>query len=243
MDVFDLADAHAHSARAFGAVADLYNKIRPPYPLEAVRWLLGDRPKRVLDLGAGAGIFSRALASAGHEVIAIEPDPLMRRLVGEGITAIDGTAEEIPFPDASVDAVVAAQSYHWFNAHFAHAEIARVLADDGIFGPIWNIRDESVDWVAIMSKIAESEAQDALYPPLNFGSVFTKGERHEFRHVTHHTADSLIDLVRSRSYYLMASSERRVEVEAELRDLVAPLGEPFELPYITVAVRGHRLPR
>ncbi|GIG58701.1 putative methyltransferase [Longispora fulva] len=240
MDAFDLS----RQARSFGPVADLYDRIRPSYPAEAAAWLLGPAPMKVVDLGAGTGIFSRVLANAGHEVIAVEPDAAMRSRIGSGITALEGSAERIPLPDASVDAVVAAQAYHWFHHDEAHPEIARVLRNGGVFGPIWNIRDESVDWVAAISKIAESEAQRVLHSPQpGFGQHFHPAERATFRHSVHHTTDTLVTLTRSRSYYLTATPERQAEVEAELRDLTTGLDEPFELPYITVALRTRRLPR
>src|SRR2546422_8646843 len=103
---------------SFGAAAELYDRIRPSYPADAVRWLVGDEPRRVVDLGAGTGIFSRLLASLGHEVIAVEPDDGMRAKLAAtspGVAALDGSAESIPLPDESVDAAVAAQAYHWFD--------------------------------------------------------------------------------------------------------------------------------
>ncbi|WP_018352353.1 class I SAM-dependent methyltransferase [Longispora albida] len=240
MDAFDFS----RKALSFGPAADLYDRIRPSYPAEAATWLLGRSPLRVADLGAGTGIFSRLLARLGHEVIAVEPDPAMRALIGPSVTALAGTAEAIPLPDASVDAVVAAQAYHWFDPGRAHHEAARVLKDGGIFGPVWNLRDESVDWVREISKIAESEAQSVLHEvPGDFGPAFGQTERTTYRHVTAHTADTLISLVRSRSYYLTATAERQAEVEDELRALVAPMPQPFELPYVTVAMRARRLPR
>jgi SAM-dependent methyltransferase len=97
---------------------------------------LGERPLWVADIGAGTGILSRLLRRLGHQVIAIEPDELMRvRLTGvsPGIAALGGTAENIPLADRSVHAVVAGQAYHWFDGARAHAELARVLRPGGVF--------------------------------------------------------------------------------------------------------------
>ena len=124
-------------ARSFGAVADLYDAVRPSYPPEAARWLLGERPCRVADLGAGTGIFTRVLVGLGHDVVAVEPDDQMRRKLGErapGIQALAGSAESIPLADASLDGVTAAQAHHWFDEPAAFAEIARVLRPGGVYG-------------------------------------------------------------------------------------------------------------
>ena len=99
-----------HQGRSFGTVAGDYDRYRPGYPPEAVAWALGERPLRVADLGAGTGILSRLLHRLGHEVTAVEPDDRMRARLAEaspGVAAVAGTAEEVPLPDGSVDAVVA----------------------------------------------------------------------------------------------------------------------------------------
>jgi SAM-dependent methyltransferase len=117
--------------------------------------MLGQTARDVVDLGAGTGIFSRLVASLGHRVTAIEPDPEMRAQLAtsDTIAVLDGSAKRIPLPDRSTGAVVAAQAFHWFDNHDARAEIARVLADGGVFAPIWNVRDESVEWVAELTRI------------------------------------------------------------------------------------------
>ena len=140
---------------SFGAEADLYERARPSYPPEAAGWMLGENPLRVVDLGAGTGKFTRVVAALGHQVIAVEPDPGMRARLAErspGVAVLAGSAEAIPLEDGSVDAVVAAQSFHWFDSAEARAEIARVLRPGGVFAPIWNVRDDSVPWVAELGR-------------------------------------------------------------------------------------------
>ena len=124
-------DFAAH-ASSFGAAADLYDRIRPRYPREALDWAIPEKSD-ICDLGAGTGILTRQLADLGHRVIAVEPDDKMRaKIAGD---ARKGSATDIPLPDDSVDVVTAGQAYHWFYGEPAHTEIARVLRPGGRFVP------------------------------------------------------------------------------------------------------------
>jgi SAM-dependent methyltransferase len=232
---------------SFGAAAELYDRARPGYPSDAVGWMLGPTARDVVDLGAGTGIFSRLVASLGHRVTAVEPDAEMRAQLAasDGIAVVEGSAETIPLPDQSAGAVVAAQAFHWFDNHEARAEIARVLSDDGVFAPIWNVRDESVPWVAQLTTIigpdSDSSASVHAREGRQFGPLFRRAERAAFRHSVPMTSDTLLDVVRTRSHYLVAGTAEREEIEAAVVALVADLPEPFELPYIAVAFRAEVL--
>ena len=232
-------------ARSFGPAAALYDDARPSYPEEAIRWMLGEASQEVVDLGAGTGIFSRAVAALGHTVTAVDHDAAMLgRLVATspGVTAVQGSAERIPLASGSADAVVAAQSFHWFDNDEARAEIARVLRPGGVFAPIWNIRDESVDWVARLTPIipagAGASASVHVVPGRDFGPLFGRPERTEFRHSVEHTTESLVRLIQSRSMYLVADEGKREHVQEAVRSLVEGLPQPFALPYVTVAFRA-----
>lgn len=234
-------DKHASS---FGAAAALYDRIRPRYPLEALRWALGDRPRQVLDLGAGTGILTRQLRELGHHVIAVEPDDEMRRQIDGDARA--GRATAIPADAESQDAITAGQAYHWFAGEPAHTEIARVLRPGGWFVPIWNVRDESEPWVAELTDVfdghrARSAVDERTMLPEQFGPLFAPAELELFRWSTTHTADSLVELVRSRSYYLVSDPPTRARLEQRVRELVAGRAEPFELPYVTYAYRAEKL--
>jgi SAM-dependent methyltransferase len=238
-------------ARSFGPAADLYDRIRPGYPVDAIRWILGDRPVSVLDLGAGTGILTRALVALGHRVTAVEPDPEMRAALvaasGGAVEALAGAAEEIPLPDGSVDAVVAGQAYHWFDPAKALPEIARVLRPGGVFGPLWNDRDEEVPWLRALSELAE-ELRDAdpvltVHADPAFGPV----EEARFRHSVTHTPSTLVELMRSRSYHLTATPAARDRMDAAILHLCATHPDlagraEFELPYVTWTYRTRRLP-
>ena len=141
-------------AASFARVADAYERARPGYPADAVLWLAGETPCDVVDLGAGTGKLTRSLAALGHHVVAVEPlaEMLDRlRAAVPGATAVVGSAESMPLPDASVDVVACAQAFHWFDPGPALAEMARVLRPGGRIALVWNVRDERVPWVDEMS--------------------------------------------------------------------------------------------
>lgn len=262
---------------SFGLAAEVYDRTRPDYPEEAVRWILGETPCSVIDLGAGTGILTRKLVAAGHHATAVEPDEAMRERLADttpGATVLAGGAESIPVPDASVDAVVASHAYHWFEPEPAHAEIARVLRPGGVFAAVWNLRDEEVPWSADLSAILGDEDSDVdrdtaaavmLHGALaalrgnddarlsewrwlrnpSFGDAFGEIERRFFPNSTKHTVDTLVGLVKSRSYYLTAGPARQRELENQIRHLAETHPdlagrEVFELPYVTVVFRSIR---
>src|SRR5580700_2343450 len=150
-------------ASSFGAAAAQYAQYRPRYAEAAIRWCLAPvsdaRPVRAVDLGAGTGILTGALARLGTDVIAVEPDQAMlaelRRQL-PAVRAVEGSAEAIPLPDQSVDAVLCGQAMHWFDLDRALPEIARVLTPGGVLAGLWNVDDDRVGWVAELAEISKS---------------------------------------------------------------------------------------
>jgi SAM-dependent methyltransferase len=237
----------AEQARSFGTVADRYDAYRPGYPPAAVIWALGERPLRVADLGAGTGILSRLLSSEGHEVVAIEPDDQMRaRLeqVSPDIVAHAGTAEEIPLRDASVDAVVAGQAYHWFDTERAHPEIARVLRPGGVFAAFWNDADMSAPWTVRLAEIIDGSGAARIRPRLELGERFGPVTGAEFRHEMWLTADELLAMVTTRSPYLVGPPEQQRRLIEDIRVLIAndpALVGRFAMPHVTRVQRAARV--
>ncbi|MDO3703719.1 class I SAM-dependent methyltransferase [Micromonospora sp. C28SCA-DRY-2] len=239
-------------ALSFGAVAADYDRFRPRYPQEAVRWALdGLAPSaRVVDLGAGTGILTRAVLALGHRAVPVEPDPGMRAQLDAGTpgtVALAGSAESVPLPDAAADAVVVGQAYHWFDRERAHAEIARVVRPGGVFAPIWNVRDEEVSWVAELSRIAHigDSAGNVIDKYADFGPDFDPIELGRFAHTSTLTPDEVIELLHTRSYWLTATAKERRKVDRELRDLFATHPDlagrdTVGLPYQTLVFRARR---
>jgi SAM-dependent methyltransferase len=237
-------------AASFGAAADVYERARPTYPGEAIDWLLPTGARRVLDLGAGTGKLTRGLVERGLDVTAVEPSEGMREQLTSvlpGVTALAGTAEQIPLSSGAVDAVLVAQAWHWVDPPRAVPEVARVLAPGGRLGLIWNVRDSRVDWVARLSQIIhgrdfedysdESSRDPTVGPP--FGPLRRRDV--EWSKLT--TTGELIDLVSSRSYMITMAPAERAERLAQVRELLAThpaIGgaTEFPLPYVTRCYRA-----
>lgn len=138
-------------ATSFGQVADDYDRLRPGPPAAALDWLIPPGCRAAVDLGAGTGLFTRALRQRVADVTAVEPDDRMRAVLAArspDVRAVAGRGEAIPLPDASADAVFVSSAWHWFDLDLAVPEIARVLRDGGRLGVIWVSRDGRTDWVA-----------------------------------------------------------------------------------------------
>jgi SAM-dependent methyltransferase len=150
--------------RSFGAVAADYAAWRPSYPADTVAFLVdGDRPRRVLDLGAGTGQLTAPLVAAGHDVVAADTSAGMLGQLSArlpGVPTFVAGAEELPLPDADVDVVVAAQAAHWFDPVRAAAEFRRVLRPGGAIGFTWHDRDDRTAWSRTLTTLLDPDARD-----------------------------------------------------------------------------------
>jgi SAM-dependent methyltransferase len=237
-------------ASSFGAAADKYQRGRPGYPQSAVEWLVPRRAGTVLDLGAGTGKLTRSLAEAGLKVTAVEPSRGMREQLAAAVPAarvLAGSAEKIPLADASVDAVVVAHAWHWFDAALAVPEIARVLVPGGTLSLVWNLRDEAEPWVAALGAIMHRHSAQVIDSSPEIGAPFGPPERIEVRWHQPVTRQEILDLVASRSYVISMPGPERDQLLGEVTELLG--GHPglsghdvIELPYLARCTRV-RLPR
>jgi SAM-dependent methyltransferase len=192
-------------ARAFGQVAEEYQRGRPTYAAEAIRWLLGDAALDVVDLGAGTGKLTEALLAAGHRVTAVEPLDEMRAILAQRLPearALEGTAEATGLPDGYADAVVAGSAFHWFDHARAFPEIARILRPPGVLGLLGNGFDPDCGWAM---RLREALGGSRLGRPGHWPDEeellehFRQVECREFAHNQTVTRALLRDLALSRS--------------------------------------------
>ncbi len=245
--------------RSFGAVATAYAEHRPGYPEAAVDWVLEPisgarhtRPHRLLDLAAGTGKLTAALRGRG-EVTAVEPDPAMLDELRRRFADVDsrrGSAESIPLPAASVDAVLVGQAWHWFDTDRALPELARVLRPGGVLAALWNADDVEVEWVAGFHRAgAEGRTvpgvdNNGVPPVFAEHAAFGSSESARFPNPVPTTAEGLLATVATHSWALLSDPAERDAVFARMRRYLAERPETssgeFVLPMATEALRALR---
>jgi len=240
-----MSDPRRERSLSFGSQAAAYERGRPSYPPEAVDWLLPDGARDVLDLGAGTGKLTSRLVERGLDVVAVDPitellDVLRTTL--PDTPGLLGTAEHIPLPDNSIDAVLVAQAWHWFDPDRAAAEIARVLRPGGRLGLLWNVRDERLGWVKEFGRIVGLE-HDWANTTVVLPEPFTDVATHQVEWTNYITPQALIDYVTSRSYCITSPAAVRARTLDEVRELLASHpalanSTGLAMPYITVCVRA-----
>ncbi|OPF81410.1 SAM-dependent methyltransferase [Streptomyces antioxidans] len=246
------ADLRRRRASSFGTAAATYTEHRPGYPEAAVAWALepvaGRGTLNVLDLGAGTGLLTQDLLRAGARVTAVEPDEQMlaelrRRL--PKVPTYAGSAEEIPLPDGSVDAVLAGQAFHWFDQDRALPEIARVLRPGGVVAGLWNTYDDQAAWVVELGRLApiyvgrEGELTMVGHP------AYEPVEAGEFAHAMPRSAESLTATLATHSSILVLPQDEQERLLSGVRAYLDSHpetgdGRTFDFPLVTVAERAVR---
>jgi SAM-dependent methyltransferase len=234
-------DVHPIAAAGFGSSADAYERGRPDYPSAAIGWLaqrvgLG-ADVTVVDLAAGTGKLSRALAATGARLIAVEPVEAMRRAIGPEISAIEGWAEAVPLPDASADVVTVGQAFHWFDGDAALAEIHRVLRSAGWLALLWNVRRLEDPVQAALEDLISSHCEHvprhrtgAWREAFARTSLFGPLEERGFPHEQLLDAERLAARVGSISAIAALADDERSRVLEEVRALAAR--GPVKLRYV-----------
>ncbi|MGY2224352.1 methyltransferase domain-containing protein [Pseudomonas gingeri] len=255
-----MSGVHKAAQIGFSAEAKTYAQGRPDYPVELQSWLrdtLGvDAQGQAIDLGAGTGKFTRLLVATGATVTAIEPVETMRAELAArlpAVRALPGTAEAMPLESGFADTLLCAQAFHWFAHEAALAEIHRVLKPGGRLGLVWNVRDESVDWVAAITRIITPYEGDtprfhtgAWRKPFT-GRYFSAPELSCLGYTHVGTArEVIIDRFMSVSFIAALPPAEKAQVGGQLQELIdthpALRGrESIAFPYRTEAYRCMRV--
>ncbi|MGZ4142378.1 MAG: class I SAM-dependent methyltransferase [Actinomycetota bacterium] len=242
---------HRSAAVGFDRAAEIYERARPGYPTAAVDYIveqLGDG--LVVDLAAGTGKFSRELVARGLRTVAVEPVEGMRatfRRTLSTVPLVAATAEQMPFRDHAAGAITAAQAAHWFDAPRAVREFHRVLRPNGRIALIWNVRDESFDWVRRVTEIIDPYERAhstprykhrAWQPPFDESPLISPVAREKFPYRQPMTPQGFLDRFSSCSFVAILDDDTQAEVLGKLRNLVETHPDlagktEFEQPYVT----------
>ena len=228
------------AATGFSAAADAYELGRPSYPREALALLareLGLTPaSTVLDLAAGTGKLTRGLMLFTGRVVAVDASEGMLGMLRKQLPAADarvGTADAIPLPDGSVDAVVVGEAFHWFGTEDACREIARVLRPGGGLALLWNrARPAGAQqpWQPALEALSSPYREAAGSFPaegerwkraIQRTGLFEPLDEAEVEHTHEASPDALVALVASWSWIANLAPEERDSLLGKVRDLVA----------------------
>ncbi len=215
---------------SFGRVAEEYERARPPYADAGVDWALQHLElgsgARVLDLAAGTGRLTQALVARPLEVVAVEPDDEMRRVLvrsAPGIEVLAGRAEDIPLPDASVDAVTVGQAFHWFETERALAEMRRVVRGGGGFALFWNQFNHDDPLLGPVDDLLRArrppEARRPQWRDRYDARQFGPLEERSFDEERRMSVDDVVSWVASTSPVIAAPPEEQAGIEQMVRRL------------------------
>jgi SAM-dependent methyltransferase len=172
--------------------------------------------------------------------VAVEPVAEMRAHAARIAPAIGATAEALPFPDASIDALAVGQAFHWFDAPRALAEIARVLRPGGTMALLWNERDNRVPWVeAVTDAIHACDPGTAYEKDIDWVAVvgasgrFTPVEVRTYEHDHPMDVELVVDRAMSTSYVAAGPEAQRRALAETIRGILAGFDGPFAFPHVT----------
>lgn len=246
---------HPAAENGFSSAAELYQQVRPNYPQEIVEWLgqeLCLNPdSTAIDLGSGTGKFLAYLKQVTQQIIAVEPIPAMLeqlKLVYPELKTLQASSHQIPLKNQSVDAILCAQSFHWFANLETLQEMHRLLKPNSSLGLVWNQRDISVDWVkALADYIAPFEADTPRFHSGQWQNVFEHQNLFQFQSLNtfYQQQSGTVEQVVSKrllstSFIAAMPKEQQLEMKNAFEDIVKrytglSAQDQIDFPYVTYA--------
>ncbi len=233
---------HESAQVGYEEQSGVYASARPSYHPDLIhRFVSRFGDGVVVDLGAGTGIFTGQLIEAGCVPIAIEPVVAMRQLLTVdhlNVRVLDGTAEDTGLHDDSVDCVVVAQAFHWFDHAGALREMHRVVRTGGHLVCVWNVRDESVEWVREFTDIVDRHAEATprhrtmdWRRAIDADPLFEAVDDWSVPNPVAATPESVVARALSTSFIAALDHQQQHQVLEEIRALARSVGDRFEFPY------------
>lgn len=206
--------------------AEQYHALRPPYPEQVVADVLAPSPgpAQVVELGAGTGILTRQLLSAGAQVRAVEPSRPMLEILLRSAGPVEGIcarAEDTGLPASCADIVVAAQAWHWFHPERAQQEVLRLLRPGGALALIWNYLDTADPTVHRLTRIMR--AGDVYRPdwqPVLNPELFSPVQSREYRWQRSLTVAEIFGYATTLSSWLTADNAERTKRRSNLKSFL-----------------------
>ncbi len=248
-----------NTVERFSNRVDNYIRYRPGYPPGVLDLFRGEMDLRlesvIADIGSGTGISSKMFLENGNEVFGVEPNDAMRsageKFLGDfpKFRSINGTAENTTLKDGSVDCVVAAQAFHWFDPEKTRSEFKRILKENGFAALIWNERQLNptpflIEYEQFLLKFANDYSK-VRHDNINEGRLadfFQRDYRQEtFENRQIFDFDGIKGRVLSSSYMPAETDEKYQRMTEDLRDIFAKHAESgkIELSYDTAVFYSH----
>jgi SAM-dependent methyltransferase len=245
-------------AESFGAIAELYDRVRPSYPPGLIDALLRGGARRVLDVGCGTGIAASLLAARGCEVLGVEIDERMAAVARtRGIVVEVAQFERWDARGRTFELLTSAQAWHWIDPLAGAQRAASVLEPDGRLCLFWNFGSPPAEVSALLDPIyarlapgikrrsvllggADARAETAIAGIVSSGQFATAGVE-RFAWSRAHTTVTWLELLQTHSDHQTLPSAQLEPLLDAVAEAIDSLGGSFELPYETILVSAERL--
>lgn len=244
-------------AESFGAIAELYDRVRPTYPAALVAALLADAPQLALDIGCGTGIAAALLAARGCNVIGVEIDERMARVArARGIDVEVARFERWDAGERRFDLAACGQAWHWIDPVAGAQKAASLLRPNGRLGLFWNFGAPPAEiadvFGAIYARLAPGVESysvllggrdarvDTAVAGIAASQGFAAAEVSAFAWSRTHDTAEWLALLRTHSDHQTLPAPQRERLLAAIGEAIESVGGSFEMPYEAILVTARR---